>query len=85
MKNSYILLMWGLFAMNTDLIAQQMDASRAADSVLPQSTKLVKTQGSDRFSNIHCSLMDKDGNLWFGTRNNGLYRYDGKSFASFSE
>jgi len=30
-------------------------------------------------------LGDKSGNLWIGTRNTGLCRYDGKTFTSFSE
>lgn len=30
-------------------------------------------------------LEDKSGNLWIGTRNTGLCRYDGKAFTSFSE
>ena len=30
-------------------------------------------------------LEDKDGNLWIGTSNTGLCRYDGKNFSSFSE
>jgi ligand-binding sensor domain-containing protein len=30
-------------------------------------------------------LEDKSGNIWFGTRNNGLSRYDGKTFTTFSE
>ncbi|MFZ1370240.1 MAG: two-component regulator propeller domain-containing protein [Ferruginibacter sp.] len=28
---------------------------------------------------------DSYGNIWFGTRNTGLYKYDGKKFAIFSE
>lgn len=28
-------------------------------------------------------LEDKEGNLWFGTINSGVYRYDGKSFTNF--
>ena len=28
---------------------------------------------------------DRTGNIWVGTRNNGLYRYNGKTFISFSE
>jgi ligand-binding sensor domain-containing protein len=31
------------------------------------------------------SLKDKEGNLWFGVRANGLYRYDGRSFTYFSD
>jgi ligand-binding sensor domain-containing protein len=45
--------------------------------------KLVKTQGSRFGDNIHCSLKDKQGNLWFGTTGEGVYRYDGKLFTQF--
>ena len=30
-------------------------------------------------------LKDKQGNLWFGTREFGLSRFDGKTFVTFSE
>ncbi len=30
-------------------------------------------------------LEDRAGNIWLGTRNTGLYRYDGKTLANFSE
>lgn len=42
--------------------------------------KLIKNQGN---GNVQCSMEDKDGNLWFGTSDNGLYKYDGKSFHQF--
>ena len=45
--------------------------------------KLIKTIGNPRYGNVGCSLQDKAGNLWFGTTENGLYRYDGKSFSRF--
>ncbi|MES2374067.1 MAG: two-component regulator propeller domain-containing protein [Bacteroidota bacterium] len=50
------------------------------DANLP---KLVKTIGSPKYGNVQCSLQDKAGNLWFGTTENGLYKYDGKSFSRF--
>jgi ligand-binding sensor domain-containing protein len=28
---------------------------------------------------------DREGNFWIGTRNTGLYKFDGKTFSSFSE
>lgn len=46
--------------------------------------KLVKTQGTTKYANIHCSLMDKAGNLWFGTTGEGVYRYDGKLFTQYT-
>ncbi|NUO01684.1 MAG: hypothetical protein HUU01_13845 [Saprospiraceae bacterium] len=42
--------------------------------------KLIKNLGN---GNVQCSLQDKSGNLWFGTSDNGLYKYDGKSFSQF--
>lgn len=30
-------------------------------------------------------MEDSVGNIWFGTRNTGLYKYDGKTFTNFSE
>lgn len=45
--------------------------------------KLIKTIGDPRYGNVNCGLQDKEGNLWFGTTENGLYKYDGKSFSRF--
>ena len=45
--------------------------------------KLIKTIGSPHYGNVQSSLQDKAGNIWFGTTENGLYKYDGKSFTRF--
>ena len=45
--------------------------------------KIVRTVGT-RYSNVGCQLLDKDGNLWFSIRGEGVYRYDGKSFINFT-
>jgi ligand-binding sensor domain-containing protein len=34
---------------------------------------------------FRCSLLDKAGNLWFGTTGRGLFRYNGKTFISYTE
>ena len=46
--------------------------------------KLIKSQGSGSGNNVHTSLQDKKGNLWFATTGEGIYRYDGKSFINFT-
>jgi ligand-binding sensor domain-containing protein len=48
--------------------------------------KLVRNLGSlkDKGYNVNSSLQDKDGNLWFGTTGDGVYKYDGKSFTQFT-
>ena len=49
-------------------------------SFTSKNTKLTKTQGTTEHQNVHCSLQDKNGHLWFGTTGEGVYRYDGKIF-----
>ena len=34
---------------------------------------------------VTSGILDKAQNLWFGTSNEGVYRYDGKSFVHFTE
>lgn len=34
---------------------------------------------------ICSSTMDQKGNLWFGTRNGGIYQYDGKTFKNIAD
>lgn len=48
-------------------------------------TKLTKSQGTSEHQNVHCSLQDKEGNLWFGTTGEGVYKYDGKEFTQFTK
>ena len=47
--------------------------------------KLIKTQGSNQYSNVYCGIKDKEGNLWFGTSGEGVYRYNGKLFTQFTK
>lgn len=50
--------------------------------------KLIAKHSIDKSSttshNVHCGLMDKAGNLWFGTTGDGVYHFDGKSFINFT-
>jgi ligand-binding sensor domain-containing protein len=36
-------------------------------------------------TSVYFMMQDSVGNIWFGTRNTGLYKYDGKTFTSFAE
>jgi ligand-binding sensor domain-containing protein len=47
-------------------------------------SKIIKTQGTNQYSQVRCGLQDKSGNLWFGTTGEGVYRYDGKLFTQFT-
>ena len=46
--------------------------------------KLIKTKSLNKGDNVHCSLQDKAGNLWFGTTADGIYKYDGKLFTQYT-
>ncbi|MBL4755973.1 MAG: hypothetical protein JKY52_20570 [Flavobacteriales bacterium] len=48
--------------------------------------KVKKTQPTinARAENVHCGLLDKAGNLWFGTTGHGVFKYDGKSFTNYT-
>ena len=48
-----------------------------------QDPKIVRTFGT-QCENVVCQLLDTDGNLWFSSRGEGAYRYDGKSFYNFT-
>ncbi|HWY33947.1 MAG TPA: two-component regulator propeller domain-containing protein, partial [Nitrosopumilaceae archaeon] len=48
-------------------------------------SKLIRILGTSEYNNVGCGLQDKAGNLWFGTKGEGLYCYDGKSFTNFTE
>lgn len=54
-------------------------------SFTSKKTKLTKTQGSNEYQNVHCIIQDKNGNIWFGTTGEGVYRYAGKEFTQYTE
>ncbi len=62
-------------------IQSSADTTVKASVVLP---KLPRTQGSDKYANIVCGIVDRFGNLWFGSSAEGLYRFDGNSFTQFT-
>ncbi len=51
--------------------------------VLPQDKEHPMLSTTPGNANLQCALQDKAGNLWFGTTNDGLFKYDGKAFIPF--
>lgn len=51
---------------------------------IEQHPTIIRTQGT-QYENVTCQLVDKNGNMWFGTKWFGLSRYDGKTFTTFSK
>lgn len=47
-------------------------------------TNLTSKISSPRFSSFWDVLEDRKGNLWFGTKDSGVYYYNGKSFQHFT-
>lgn len=45
--------------------------------------KTLSGSGDSEYNNVHCGLKDRNGNLWFGTTGEGIYKYDGKLFTHY--
>ncbi len=59
----------------------------AFDTLTPQGKPHFTTFTTDdglALDAIACSIMDKTGNLWFGTQGGGVSRYDGKTFTNYT-
>lgn len=67
-------------------VKKDLPKEKAIESkiILDDRPKLKKTQSKNPGDNVHCSLQDKAGSLWFGTTGDGVFKYDGKSFIQFT-
>ena len=61
---------------------EQVVQSFATASIQP---KLIKTQGSSEHDNIHAMLQARNGDMWFATTGEGVYRYNGKGFVQYTQ
>lgn len=59
------------------------DSSKVLNVFASKHPKMIRTQGVQS-GNVFCELQDKDGNLWFSTGGEGVYRFDGESFTNFT-
>lgn len=60
------------------------ESADTATIIANEQPKLIKPQGIGPGASVRCGLLDKSGNLWFGTTGAGVYRYDGTSFVNFT-
>ena len=65
-------------------IKTEIDNLNATEISPSDYPKMSRTQGTN-YTQVGCGLQDKTGNLWFGTLNEGVYRFDGKSFTQFTK
>jgi ligand-binding sensor domain-containing protein len=71
----------GLLASSACALAQSTEAEPRV--LADNQSKLRRTLGSESGS-VGCELQDRDGNLWFSTPGNGVFRFDGRSFTNFT-
>jgi ligand-binding sensor domain-containing protein len=67
-------------------VKKDLPKEKASESgiIAANQQQYIKTQSLNKGDNVHCSLQDKAGNLWFGTTGDGVYKYDGKLFTQFT-
>lgn len=53
------------------------------ENTLAGQTKIPQPTGNNKDVRIGNSIEDTDGNLWFGSYGDGIYKYDGKLFVHF--
>lgn len=84
-KLTFLSLLWMSIFFTSCNGQVKTNSSKENATISPGQPKLIKSQGSTNIGdNVHGSLQDKKGNLWFATTNDGVYRYDGKSFINFT-
>ncbi len=81
-----LLLLCGFCTSCNGQVKNDLPKEKAVGSkiLLDDQSKLQKTQSKNPGDNVHCSLQDNAGNLWFGTTADGIYRYDGKLFTHYT-
>jgi ligand-binding sensor domain-containing protein len=62
----------------------QIESVNPTKIITSGNPKMIRTQGTN-YTQVGCRFQDKAGNLWFGTLNEGVYRYDGKNFKNFTD
>ncbi len=67
------------------LYSQQEKSVQSYDAKVDIQPKLFKTQGSSEHDNIHAMLQGKNGDLWFATTGEGVFRYNRMGFVQYTQ
>jgi ligand-binding sensor domain-containing protein len=79
----FVLLYWPSCNGQTKTELQTNHPGELTSSFMGQPT-LTKTQGSNEYQSVRCGIQDRQGNIWFGTTAEGVYKYDGTLFTQFT-
>jgi ligand-binding sensor domain-containing protein len=77
---TFILLLWATIFCISGKGQVRTNLPKENETVATGQTNPIK-RGS---GNVHCSLQDEKGNLWFGTTSQGVFCYNGKTFTNFT-
>jgi ligand-binding sensor domain-containing protein len=85
MKSIYLLTLLCLFTVSCNGQTKPVqDNGPQQTTTSAGQPRIVKSQGTSEYDNVHCGLQDKAGNMWFGTTGEGVYKYDGKTFTNYT-
>jgi ligand-binding sensor domain-containing protein len=82
-KLSFLSLLWVTMFLNPCNGQVKKSLLKGNETTSNTQPKLIH-RSTNPGDNVHGGLQDKEGNLWFVTTGDGVYRYDGKSFAQFT-
>jgi ligand-binding sensor domain-containing protein len=82
-KLTFLALLWAMMFFTSCHGQVNKSLSKENETISAGQPKLTH-HTTNTGDNVHGSLQDKSGNLWFATTGDGVYRYDGKSFTQFT-
>jgi ligand-binding sensor domain-containing protein len=82
-KLTFLSLLWATMFLTACDGQVKKSSPRENETIFVGQPKLTH-HSTNIGDNVHGSLQDKTGNLWFATTGDGVYRYNGKSFTSFT-
>jgi hypothetical protein len=73
-----------ILSCNGQVSTNQTTDSKSSIPAKEQHPRIIRTLGA-RFENVGSQVVDRSGNVWFSNSGEGAYRYDGKTFTTFSQ